>query len=549
MFLCWSIRTKLALAIALLLVIVLTLSFSSFRGVYSFRGLAKGISARALELPLATDLSRHVTNLRSYAHCIKPTGTTSDSPTHEQMAKVDNRVANQQFDLEMAELKDTIELYQQALRRSRSRRSVGLSITDNQAESETVFKIKQAVNAIENIRCHGNWHCDDTCCVQVNAELTRLHKLTSDLPGFLHDRMQSLAAETSAKYRTWIGLTWITTISAIPLLVLLGLSLYSWIFYPLRKIVHGSRFVASGQFDHRIHLSSRDEMAELAGALNSMTARFQQIRDDLDDQVRQRTREVVRSEQLASVGFLAAGVAHEINNPLASIALCAESLEDRLQDVIVADDKGADEEPADEIDVVRSYLRMIQDEAFRCKQITEKLLDFSRMGDVEKQATNLTALTGDVIEMVGHLGEYKHKDIRFTPGDAVMAIANDQEIKQVVLNLLTNALESLHAGGGHVEVSVSCDDDLAVLTVKDNGCGMTDDVLKHLYEPFFTQRRNRRGTGLGLSITYRIVSEHGGTIDAVSAGPGLGSTVTVKLPTEQHTRNKEFGHHQKKQAA
>ena len=91
-------------------------------------------------------------------------------------------------------------------------------------------------------------------------------------------------------------------------------------------LIDGSRQVAAGEFDYRIHLDTDDEMAELAEAMNDMTARFQAIRDDLDRQVQERTKQVVRSEQLASVGFLAAGVAHEINNPLASIALCAESL-------------------------------------------------------------------------------------------------------------------------------------------------------------------------------------------------------------------------------
>ncbi len=107
---------------------------------------------------------------------------------------------------------------------------------------------------------------------------------------------------------------------------------YRWIFRPLRMLIAGSRRVAAGEFGYRIRLDTDDEMAELAKALNDMTARFQEIRDDLDRQVQERTKQVVRSEQLASVGFLAAGVAHEINNPLASIAMCAESLEGRFRE-------------------------------------------------------------------------------------------------------------------------------------------------------------------------------------------------------------------------
>src|SRR5204863_6772796 len=135
-----------------------------------------------------------------------------------------------------------------------------------------------------------------------------------------------------------------------------------WIARPLATLVEGSREVAAGKFDHRIRLESQDEMRELAESMNAMTARFQEIRDDLDCQVRERTKQVVRSEQLASVGFLAAGVAHEINNPLASIALCAESLEGRLMDL--AAKKGESEQS----EVVQRYLKMIQSEAFRCKE-------------------------------------------------------------------------------------------------------------------------------------------------------------------------------------
>ena len=326
--------------------------------------------------------------------------------------------------------------------------------------------------------------------------------------------------------------------------VLLGLSLwlfYRWILSPLRILIHGSRRVASGDFGHRIHLASKDEMEELAGAMNNMTRRFQEIRDDLDRQVRERTKEVVRSEQLASVGFLAAGVAHEINNPLASIALCPESLEERLHDVMSEEtddmDDEAEQTPHPEMEVVRDYLRMMQDEAFRCKGITERLLDFSRLGDVEKQNTDLTDLVRSVIEMVKHLGKYKEKSIEFEPGEVVYAPVNSQEIKQVVLNLLTNALDSLNPGGC-VRISLVSSGKLAKLVVTDDGCGMTEEVRKHLFEPFFTRRRDGQGTGLGMSITYRIVTDHGGDIDAQSAGSGAGSTVTVSLPLMNHEQEK-----------
>jgi signal transduction histidine kinase len=277
--------------------------------------------------------------------------------------------------------------------------------------------------------------------------------------------------------------------------------------------------------------------------MNAMTERFQQIRDDLDAQVQQRTKEVVRSEQLASVGFLAAGVAHEINNPLASIAWAAESLESRLYDVLHADSgreegQHPEEEQNEEIDVLRRYLRRIQDEAFRCKGITERLLDFSRLGDIQRHDTDLREVVQGVIDMVKHLGKHRQKEILFACTEHVVVHANAQEMKQVVLNIITNALDSLE-DHGTVQVALCRRDESAVLTVRDDGSGMTEEVLKHLYEPFFTRRRGGQGTGLGLSITYRIVTDHGGRIHATSAGPGKGSQIQVTLPLGHHEKEKQ----------
>jgi signal transduction histidine kinase len=268
-------------------------------------------------------------------------------------------------------------------------------------------------------------------------------------------------------------------------------------------------------------------MSELAGAMNDMTARFQAIRDDLDRQVRERTKQVVRSEQLASVGFLAAGVAHEINNPLASIAMCAESLEGRIREVVEAE-QGVG--PADSrAEVISRYLRMIQSEAFRCKEITEKLLDFSRIGPSERQDTELRELVAGVIDMLGHLGRYHGKRIELAPGPPLVAPVNSREIKQVVLNLLTNALDSV-AADGTVRIRLDQRDGMAELSVTDDGCGMEPEVLERVFDPFFTRRRAGQGTGLGLSIAYRIVADHGGGIEAQSPGPGRGATFRVRLP-------------------
>jgi signal transduction histidine kinase len=131
--------------------------------------------------------------------------------------------------------------------------------------------------------------------------------------------------------------------------------------------------------------------------------------------------------------------------------------------------------------------------------------------------------------MVGHLEKYQGTTINFVPGETVIAPINDQEMKQVVLNLLTNGLESLPPGGS-VTVEVRKHAGHAEIVFTDTGCGMTAEVQEHLFEPFFTRRRAGQGIGLGLSITYRIVADHQGQIDVYSEGPDRGSRFTVRLP-------------------
>lgn len=532
-----SIRNKLFFGVALLLAIVAGLSFSGYQGVYAYRALARGISQRARELPIAADLTRRVGELRMTVSQARQKPEFGSTPWTEP---VQNQVLREQLRTSIASIRETLRNYEEQLEASEPGESL---LSDNRRELETVNKIENCLARIEKNNEDGDWVLNDINFSTLAQEAETLHHLSSELPAILQERMHSLAGDIRHQYHTWVGMMLTAAIAAVALLGLAVYFGYSWIFRPLRVLVMGSRRVASGDFNFRIQLPSHDEMAELAAAMNRMTARFQEIRDDLDRQVQQRTREVVRSEQLASVGFLAAGVAHEINNPLAAIAMCAESLEMRMHDIIAADDAQPDDQHNEEVTILRKYLRRIQDEAFRCKGITEKLLDFSRLGDVEKQNTDLVELTEGVIEMVRHLGKYRQKHVVFHAEQPVVAPVNAQELKQVLLNLITNGLDSLDPGGT-VTVELSRTAKEAVLLVRDNGCGMTGEVLKHLFEPFYTRRRDGQGTGLGLSITYRIVQDHGGAIEAASDGPGRGSQFRVTLPLVQQIK-----HDEKRQAA
>lgn len=527
----WPIRNKLQLGLGLLAVSVLTLFGSAYYGLYAYRGLVKSLSARSTELPLANKLSQHVADLRVILSQVDepPAGVVPMAQESDQnVFDIDGLLREKyrtQFDLFCR----TLQQYREQLDANRLRAPT--DIGDDRRERETLAKIDEVLDRLERDDRNASgvdWWLDNKLKVGVlREEIETLRELAAELPSHLHRRLHTLATEVKTQYRVAIVLAWATTVVATLLLVASVQLFRKWIARPLSRLVQGSREVAAGMFDHRIRLDSDDEMRELAEAMNAMTARFQEIRDDLDRQVRERTKQVVRSEQLASVGFLAAGVAHEINNPLASISICSESLEGRLTDLL----KDGDEHAA-ECEVMRNYLQMIQQEAFRCKQITEKLLDFSRTGDPERHLTDLRELVAGVIEMIGHLGTYRDKSIELDEGEAVLAELCPQELKQVVLNLITNGLDSVDAGGT-VWVSVDSQGDDARIVVQDNGCGMTEDVIQHLFEPFFTRRRNGQGTGLGLSITYRIVEEHHGQIVAESDGICRGSRFTITIPLRQ----------------
>lgn len=516
---CWPIRKKLWLGVAILVVIVLSLFGGALSGVNSYRHLVRDVSQRAAELPLTAELTRNVDELRfAFSRANLARDFDSGEPTFVAL--------REEFRVHLLAVKESLRRYRGQLEASETGDT---GIGDVSRERDAVREIETALDRVDALNADEFWVLNQVQVSQLADELARLHRLTGRLPSHLQMRMQQLKSSVRSKYRTLIVLTWTTSLLSLSGLAVLLLCFRAWVFRPLQIVIDGSRRVAAGDYRHRIRLDSHDEMAELAAAMNDMTGRFYAVYTDLEAKVQQRTREVIRNEQLASVGFLAAGVAHEINNPLASIAWCAEGLESRLHDVMQADDAKPDGEHNREITVVRKYLKQIQDEAFRCKGITERLLDYSRAGNPQKTPTDLVELVTGVIDMVRPLAPYRGKTIDFRATEPVVAAVNPQEMKQVMLNLLTNALESL-GPDGRVTIDVRRAGGQAELVFADTGCGMTPEVIAHLFEPFFTRRRDGQGTGLGLTITYRIVCEHGGTIEPHSDGPDRGSRFRITLP-------------------
>jgi two-component system, NtrC family, sensor kinase len=361
-----------------------------------------------------------------------------------------------------------------------------------------------------------------------------LQRATLDLRDIINKALEGHLKESRGHYQKAFW-TIVPALCLGAIMLAAGIPFYFlWVSRPLRDLEAGVARVARGDFSHRIKIESGDEMQDLAEAFNDMTGRLQELYGDLARQVNERSRQLVRSERLASVGFLAAGVAHEINNPLASIAFCSEALESRLGDLVrVARAAGRGED----CEVFAKYLKMIQEEAFRCKNITERLLEFSRTGERRREESDLGALVQSVLDLARHLQNSRGKEIDLrvntdrVPGGRILARVNSEEIKSVVLNLVVNALDSMEEGGT-LTIALGQRDGMAELKFTDNGCGMTQEVLDNIFEPFFTRSRSGKGTGLGLTISHRIVTHHGGELEAESEGPTHGSTFTVRLPLQ-----------------
>ena len=501
-------------------IIVGMLSFASFQGVGKFRELTKSVRERSMELPEAAELGNQVSRLRSLLAQLN----------HQTPELAINRVDQSQFSLQLLDVENALRNYEVQLQNSQA---ADPRIAEKKQETEFVIQFRKKLSRISRIANEEDitawvWHREQIYS-PLESELSELQTMAAEIPVFMQQRMDRFAARARTEYHTWLWITGALVFAAVTCIGMLFWKFWTQIIKPLEILVAGSREVAGGNYNHRIELNSEDEVAELGEALNSMTANFQSIQKDLNEQVQQRTKEVVRSEQMASVGFLAAGVAHEINNPLASIAWSAESLESRIEDILSPQTSLSTDQMQTEIDDMKSYLRRIQDEAFRVKGITGSLLDYARMGDLKKTAKPLNELIESVIEIVKPLSKFRGKNITFASSGMVTAEIKEQEIKQVMMNLLTNALSSVEESG-NVSIELVADETTATIRFRDDGCGLSDEVKKHLFEPFYTRRRDGQGTGLGLSISYQIMEEHGGRILAQSDGPGTGATFTATLP-------------------
>ncbi|MBN1223086.1 MAG: cache domain-containing protein [Candidatus Aminicenantes bacterium] len=326
----------------------------------------------------------------------------------------------------------------------------------------------------------------------------------------------------------------IAALCVVVLLILLYFST-SRITNPLQKMVVATQKIAKGDLSHTIEVKSQDEIGFLADSFNQMTADLKIANEKLiewgktlEKKVEERTDEIkkmqaslMQSEKLASLGKLAAGIAHEINNPLGGILIYSSLL---LEDVEKENPEYAN-------------LEKIVKETTRCKRIVKGLLEFARPKDPEMSETDVNETLDSSLSLLKSQAIFQNVEIRKYYSSLPHIIADKSQLQQVFINIILNAVDAMDGNGVLTLKSFPSDRGRFInIAIADTGHGIREEDKSRLFEPFFSTKEVGVGTGLGLSISYSIIHMHRGTIE-VESELGKGATFIVKLPLERESKN------------
>lgn len=307
--------------------------------------------------------------------------------------------------------------------------------------------------------------------------------------------------------------------------------------HPLEEMVKASNRIAAGDLDHSVHINSQDEIGILANSFNKMLASIKTMKLELEEwgrtleeKVNKRTEELVavqtqmaQSEKLASIGRLAAGVAHEINNPLGGI----------LTFSMLALEDCDDDHP------LKESLEVIVKQTLRCRETVKGLLDFARQSSSTPSLTEVNQIVDKTLLLLENQTIFQNiKTIRRFAPDLPNVLIDAGQLQQVVINIVINAVDAMDEKGTlTVETSRSRNTPEIMLRISDTGKGIPEDILPLIFEPFFTTKKVGKGTGLGLSIVHGIVTRAGGKIEVTSSSKG--ATFIIKLPIAQEGKRIE----------
>jgi two-component system NtrC family sensor kinase len=350
---------------------------------------------------------------------------------------------------------------------------------------------------------------------------------------------RALRTVTAAKNRTIL-----TTILALLAIIVISYAMIEkFISRRVQKFAGGVKKVAAGDLDFEIQARSTDEIGDLARSFNIMTHELKEARDEitnwtltLEDLVEERTVQLkraqenaIQAEKMASMGRLAAIVAHEINNPLAGIRTYAKLMLKRKSELF----------PGDAVKYIQ-YIETIESESARCGEIVRGLLQFARPTKPKIGQHDINTLVEETLRLVQHQIDLLNIEIKLElASESPQISCDDQKIKQALVALLLNACDAVQSDTGFIAISTYLMEEKkrVGIAISDNGIGMDEETRSHMFEPFFTtktvspEKESSLNSGLGVSVVYEIVKSHQGSIE-VESQLGKGTTITICLPQE-----------------
>lgn len=313
-----------------------------------------------------------------------------------------------------------------------------------------------------------------------------------------------------------------------------------FVTHPIDKLIEGTHAVSQMELDRPLNIiHSSQELDELAQSFDRMRERLReavaennQFTLKLETKVEERTQQLkaahqklLQSDRLASLGQLAASVAHEINNPVSGVLNLSMLMQRMLKEGGV---------PPNRLEEFRKYLSQVTSETSRVGRIVSDLLSFSRRSKPHRAPADLNQIVRTTLSLVQHKMKLSNVAVEARLAETLPPVSCDQsQMQQVVLNLLLNAAEAAQPkGGGRVTVSTEAAGGVVVLNISDNGEGIQPENLAKIFDPFFTTKPEGKGVGLGLAVSYGIIQAHGGDIE-VQSKVGEGTTFRISLPLQQ----------------
>jgi two-component system NtrC family sensor kinase len=362
------------------------------------------------------------------------------------------------------------------------------------------------------------------------------HPASQQILGVLDTNLSLAKADADNAHGSMVMAIY-TAAASLVIAVLSFLFIWKIVHRPLKKLKRGTEHLRDGNLGYQIDLASNDEIGELSSSFNSMSYELFVARKEitswaltLEERVEQKTRELRRAheqmlqaERMVAIGKLAAVVAHEINNPLAGILTYAKLIRRWFE-------KGIDSEAKKK--EVTDSLDLIAGESRRCGDLVKNLLTFSRTSPISLEKADVNSIVERCVRLIEHKAELAAIQLQTELATDLPTVYCDAaQVEQVLLALCMNAIDAMPHGGNLWLKSARLNDTEIQLTVRDDGIGIPESVLRNLFEPFLTTKEVGKGVGLGLAISKGIVDRHGGKIE-VESQPGHGTTFRITLPVD-----------------